>query len=494
MGETETIMEKRRTFSVYEIVIMGVMFLAYFFYCMYLTVEVPSSTVFDFLPIIDKYYTGTLQFSDFLTTYGEHGMLGYNFVFLFNAIVFDLSMSFDTWVNFVLVSASAFLFLWGIKKSLTDTKGFFYKFAVLVLAILCFSLIQGGSSIMDTQVRLGLFCFLLQAYMVSKALLEPVSGKYMVVLVLLTFLTVNFFGTMYSFGGIAAILLLVAIVCVCKKKITKSAVIIFMSSVASAVLYFIQYQLYGKGAVSAGAVGTAVVSIFQEIGVFIKGFLVYNGSTVLGYSVWIDNVIPVHIYMLVGLFITFLYGYAIFLFFSTKMYKKTLVPMLFVFYTFAIFAMVAISRSHHWTQFVGSWYQVHTKPGAISIVWIWLYAYKQTDWPKNARMKWIRNWSKGLKVATNALCVVLVGFVFFGNLVTVRRAPYVKSWLEAFQPYLFLEPEDMPVDEYGNTPLLNSEAKTNEGIEIMKKYRLSIYRYYHAYEQAEEMMEAETVS
>jgi hypothetical protein len=423
-----------------------------------------------------------------LTTYGEHGMFGYNIIFLLNVIVFNMSLAFDIWLNALLVLISGFVFLFEIKKSLESHNGLFYKFIVLIWAFISFGLMQGSSSAMDTQVRLGLFFFILQAYMVSKALLQPVSTKYLCALAFVTFLSINIFGTMYSFGGIGGILLITAIAVIAKKKLAKAHVIIAVSNIICAVLYFVQYSAYGKGTATVGVVGNAAFSIINELGVFAKGLLVYNGSVVLGHSIWADNVVSINMYMLVGLFVTMIYIYAIVQYFLTKMHEKTLVPMLFLLYTFFIFVMVALSRSHHWSQFVGSWYQVHTKPGAIAVTWILLYAFKQNSWLENVRVKWSWILKRGFKVVTSVFCVALVSLMVFGNAITLRRAPAVKNYIINMQPYLFLDPDEMPVDENGQTPLLNSASQTNRAIEIMRKYRLSVYQYEHSYDIAQSMV------
>lgn len=73
-----------------------------------------------------------------------------------------------------------------------------------------------------------------------------------------------------------------------------------------------------------------------------------------------------------------------------------------------------------------------------------------------------------------------------GNAYTLKRAPFVKAWYEEKQKYLFVQDaDDMPVDSAGDTPLLASMEEAMDSISILKKYNLSVYRYYNMYEKAQ---------
>jgi hypothetical protein len=55
--------------------------------------------MFDFLWLPDKFYAKTLSLSDFRFRYVEHGMLGYDLLYLINTLLFNLSMRFDLIIN-----------------------------------------------------------------------------------------------------------------------------------------------------------------------------------------------------------------------------------------------------------------------------------------------------------------------------------------------------------------------------------------------------------
>ena len=75
-------------------------------------------------------------------------------------------------------------------------------------------------------------------------------------------------------------------------------------------------------------------------------------------------------------------------------------------------------------------------------------------------------------------------FSLYGNILHVKRAKPVRAYYEAKQPYLFAQSiEELPVDGNGLTPLLATTEDTMNAIRLMKKYRLSVYKYYGAFEK-----------
>ena len=83
---------------------------------------------------------------------------------------------------------------------------------------------------------------------------------------------------------------------------------------------------------------------------------------------------------------------------------------------------------------------------------------------------------------------------FIGTKYAFERLPYARQYYAEKQPYLFIqEREKMPVDENGLTPLLQSLDTTMKTINILKKYNLSVYRYWSAYEASPSSVILDTV-
>ena len=69
----------------YLISISFLFFTAYYIFFIYSTqVNVVFLGWFSHIPLAEKYFQHTLQFKDLLSRYGEHGLFGYNLIFIFN--------------------------------------------------------------------------------------------------------------------------------------------------------------------------------------------------------------------------------------------------------------------------------------------------------------------------------------------------------------------------------------------------------------------------
>lgn len=468
----------------FDMWVFCILFAAYCGFCLYLMSEVPYLTWFDFTPIAEKFAAGTLGFSDLLWAYGEHGMLGYSLLFLLNVAVFNMSVFFDVWLNNICVLFVALCCYWFIRRTVDE--GPLYRPAILLLALVSFNFMQLTSGAMETQVRLGAALFIPVAWMSGEAILFQKSPRYLAAVVGLTFLNINVFGTMYSFAGIGACMLAAAVVMVCRKKVQRGPLVVLVCNIAFTALYLVEYGTFGRGGMKGSVLGPALGTVFTSPFETAKAFIAYLGSTVLGAAGY--KVLPGWLYLLVGLAVAAIYGFAIYCFFSGKMYTRTLVPLLFMVYTVATFGMVFLSRIHLvegslWTLFPNWWYHMHTKPGAIACVWILLYysTIKSEHLPVLVK-----------KYVGRCLTFLLVALMLAGNAMALYRVPHERQYYLSKQPYLFYTEEFMPVDEDGITPLTESKDMTMNAIEVMKNLHLSVYRYHDIYENSLEHLAFDT--
>src|ERR1700753_969909 len=61
---------------------------------------------FDQLPLINKWFSGSLRIRDLVTLYGEHGMFGYNILSIVNAAIFRFNSYFDAVLNLLEIVAT----------------------------------------------------------------------------------------------------------------------------------------------------------------------------------------------------------------------------------------------------------------------------------------------------------------------------------------------------------------------------------------------------
>jgi len=56
------------------------------------SMDVPFLDGLMMLPIVDKYFNGTMTLNDFNIRFGEHRLIGYSLIYLLNAIFFELNI------------------------------------------------------------------------------------------------------------------------------------------------------------------------------------------------------------------------------------------------------------------------------------------------------------------------------------------------------------------------------------------------------------------
>lgn len=464
---------KRNSFEISAIALFSI---SYVVFCNYLMIELPHMSWFDQFPLIESYYNKTLTFSQLSNAYVEHGLLGYNILFLINVIVFKLTTFFDVYINDINVILVGIISVLSVKKTLGTSQGRFYKLNVIVICSFVFNFMQLSSGGMETQVRLGILFFVIAAIMTEHILQEKVSLRYMISTIIMIFLSINIFGTFYSFAGIIAIFLIILIDIIRNKKIEKHHLAIISTYLLCACLYFFQYDLLGKGNMSSGGILTAVKGILTNPMITIKAILAYNASAILGYPVYVDKILPDNIYLVIGFIVTGIYIYALARYFKSKLYLKTKLPLLFLSYSIFVLALVVIGRyTVDWGWYVSFWYTVHTKLAAIACVWILAY-----------------DCTFGRKSQIQFTSIACIGFLFigilFGNLVELRRVPYERAYYLEKQPYLFAENiNELPTDGNGETPLLHNPVVTMHAIELMKEHNLSVYKYFGSYEKMQRM-------
>lgn len=455
----------------FEIGIISIFSIAYVIFCWFFMEEVPFLTWFDQFPLIHKYYGGILKFKDLLTIYGEHGLLGYNVLFLINVIVFKMTIFFDVLLNDINVIIIGIISVLMIRKFYDTSKTKIYKFCVILICFFSFGFIQLSSGAMETQVRLGLLFFVLLAIMVDKVIRQNVSMKYLIVTILMIFVSINIFGTLYSFAGIAIVFIIIIILFIINRKINTQHAALAISFIISALLYFLQYGLIGRGSMKSGTLTDSIKNIIVHPLASLSDILAYNASSLFGYATYADNRLSNIAYILAGVVITCIYIFAIFCYIKSKLYTKTYLPIMFIGYSVFVLFLTMIGRYNlDWSWYVQYWYTVHTKLLPIGVTWIFLY-YFQTS--KNKQ-----------KIITTSLLTIMLFGNIFGNFAELIRSPYEREWYLAKQPYLFAQNiDELPVDQNGQTPLLHTPQVTFDAINTMKKYGLSIYKYYSAYEE-----------
>lgn len=462
-----------------EIIIVAVCALGYVLYVslFYSTEVLFLASFYGDVQLVEKYLTGVLVFKDILIPFAEHGMLGYNLLLLLNLTLFNYTAHFDLVINCINVLTCGIFLAYCIKDSVAN-RNIAYYFGIALVSVVMFSTMQGSSATMETQVRLGLMFFLFTAFFVSKIILRNTSNKTLIAAVILIFISINVFGTFYSFAGSPAFFILMILFSFKNRKIDGHYYIIAGAYLVATILYLWMYGKLGNDGPESGLIFNGIKYWMIHPINLLQSIFVYNASSIIGQSVFLrleSQYLSVAewIYLLLGFFVTVFYVYTIWLFVKTKMYKKTLLPLLLQGYSFFIIMLILIGRYKYGTFWgISSWYHVHTKLGMAACIWILIYAFSKDQKsksfsPASLALNSVIGYSSYLVIA----CCLLLGIY-----ADISRAPYVREWYKNIANYMYVDASDMPVDKNGNTPLLTDKSTTIKCLRILKKYRLSVFR------------------
>lgn len=462
---------KKYKFEIFFIII-GFVFFVWF--CNSFMVELPHLAWFSQFLLLEPFFNNKLNLIKILSVkYGTNGLLGYNLLFLLNTACFKMTTFFDVYLNDLIVLFIGIVSVYKLRKT-SVKKDYSYLIALTLVCLTAFSAIQLSSGAMETQVRLGILFFVLASLYVDKILIGRYLRKDLILATILIFLSINLFGTAYSFAGIPAIFLICLITFIKNRKIDMARLVVIASYVFATILYFVQY-FYLAGGFTREKDKTLLWCLIEIVAhpfEVIRAICGYNASGLIGSAGHLDGKISSRYYFILGAIVTAIMIYAIIKFIQLKMYKKTFLPVMFIGYSFFVPLLVMLDREISLEWVINDWYVVNTKLGIIGVIMILFYIFQGADF-------------SGLnKIITIISLVIIFIFSVYGNVLHVNRAKYVKAYYEAKQPYLFAQSlDELPVDSNGLTPLLASSEDTMKAIELMKKYRLSVYRYYDAFEE-----------
>lgn len=467
----------------FEILFLTIGSIFFIQFCNSFMIELPHLAWFSQFLLLEPFFNGNLDIITLLSVKcGTHGLLGYNLLFLLNTVCCKMTTFFDVYLNDIIVLIIGIVSVYNLRK-IALKRNCTYLFSLFLLCITAFSAIQLSSGTMETQVRLGILFFAIAAIYIDKILINKYEKKDLILTPLLILISINFFGTAYSFASLPVIFLICFIFFIKNKKLDMPRLSIIFSYFFATILYFIQY-FYLTGGFERGKEKSFLACFFEilthPLEVF-RAICGYNASGLIGSAGYLNGQISSRYYFILGMIITAIMAYAVFKFLQLKMYKKTFLPVMFIGYSFFVPILVMLDREISLEWLINEWYVVNTKLGIIGTIIILFYVFQNTKF-KNIN-----------KFLTTLSLIIIFIFSMYGNILHVKRAKFVKLYYEAKQPYLFAKSiDEFPVDANGLTPLLASPKDTMDAINIMKKYRLSVYKHYDAFEKYIEISKKST--
>ena len=431
-----------------------------------------SQSMFDLLFLPENLYNGKLSFNDFRVTYVEHGLLGYCIIYLLNTVLFYLSTRVETIINIVMV-----IFCGVIMSRLycnTVYKRnipFYIGFGLIMIAM--FTPTQGGGSGMDIQVRIGIslaFFTLNFAERLQKKNSSSLLSK--LLLYGLIFFSYVVFGTFYTFSWIVAAtfvyLLRMLYGVVCKVETNYKDYCLEILCMAIAVIVY--FYFYEPPVIITTASNVIQGNIFTQLFTFIHSLIISLGSVTISYDALVDGNISTHLLYINSYLMTIIVALSVILYFLFKMWKDTLLPLIMILYTLAIFAQIYLGRGSGFYAY-NTWYLVNTKFLFAAVIWIFTYAVVNN---KSTKIKNFHIKFNYIRV-TSALCILLLIIpLVYSHFIFYKRAIHVKNWLASKESYLTGE-LPLIVDDNGMTPLTYSLEGTENGIDFLRKHRLNIF-------------------
>ena len=468
----------RNNFYSFIIFIIGCIF--YISYIMYLYWNTPfCDTMFIFLRLPEKYYKKALSLSDFSFHLGGHGMLGYNILYLFNTLIFHLSIRFDLIINTIMVIICSIITSMIYHKTIKK-RNFIFYFGYIFIIFVMFSPLQGSATGMSVQIRLGItFAFLTLSYSENIYFNKLQSLKSKLLLYILIIFSYFFFGTIYTFSWIASITIVYLFrmiygrinnIPTSYKNYILEICFLFFCILA----YFLFYKISIFVSNSINTTHGNINNLFVLVINYIKFIIISMGSVTLPWEAIADGNINNVLLSLNSIYVTIFTLVALIIYFKTKMWEKTLLPLIMIFYTLAFFSELYLGRykSNDLFWAYNSWYSVHIKFLFTAVIWIYIYAIL------NSIKINIFSFIISPKIIKNmSMCLLLITLIpcFAGFLLSHKRAPHVKAWVENMIPYLTGELE-LTSDNKGYSELIWPYEASVQGINFLKKNNLNVFR------------------
>lgn len=250
------------------------------------------------------------------------------------------------------------------------------------------------------------------------------------------------------------------------KKYIKYYFIIFISIIASMLLY-----LNGLTSMTQGdnSIVLFTKSIFN--GNFINGVIMMMGGSLISFE-FVSKFGGIIIYYIVGTITFIAYAVALIIYFKNKIYKRTYFPIMLIIYAFINIVLIIYGRLSTFDlgYLASSRYTCETTLGLIGILLILIdYFLMLLDNKKN-------KWTSKITVSflfTNLLICVIVICLCLSALMEIKTAPYRKIYDQNLIDMLF-NIENTTDDELIAFQAYNPEYVRN-GAELMKKYQLGVF-------------------
>jgi hypothetical protein len=437
---------------------------------------------FIYVPLIGRFLDGHLALGDLFVRFGEHLLFGQTVLYLFDAKFLALDTRLDPVIFLVSFSTIAAIVYAECSRIFSTVRLYVLGILFVPLGLLCFSLVAPPEMLMSTQFACGTTVALLIAWFLQRDFgALAINGPRprwpffgMLIFIPLYFL---FFSGAYFPGLVIGVGAMYACRIIITRQWHMRHMMPVITVIVSCMLLYFWYVLMVPGLYSGqGSTLSHLGHFFTDISNTFLSYIAGIGSSVIDQHTIMDRLSAETVqtaFLVFGGAMTIIGIVALWLFFKTKMYRKTYLPIYCMFYTLGIITAVRFGRGTigDWTLLTNEWYSFHLRFFAIGVVWILLYALMEY------RQQIHINWANLVKLKSWSVAFVLGALVFifvcqgYANVAQWHRGPYVHTWLvEKRNALLFTEFFDNPADV-----VLWSSAEFTQDRIILEKYQLSCF-------------------
>ena len=330
---------------------------------------------FFFVPLEGSFLKGDMLLTYLFSNFGEHLLVGYDLLSLFNAKFLALDMRLDPVMFVAAYAGTATIVYAECSRVFSSIRPFILGILFIPLGFLCFSLVAPPLIFMSTQfawgstVALMIAWFLQRDFSTSTASSPrprwPIIGVLILIPLYYLVFSGSYFpgliiglGAMYVFRGILT-----------GKWIERRIIIVAVEGAVCTLLYM--YYIF----VLHGAKGTASQGVLLYFKNPVETIMWYFSG--IGAGLMDQHTLEAmpETGLILGGAMAVISVVAIWLFIRKGMCRKTYLPVYCMFYTVGIITSVCVGRGTFgdYLWMTNDWYSFHLRFFVIGVVWILLY-------------------------------------------------------------------------------------------------------------------------
>lgn len=446
------------------------------FYIQRRYVDVPFLDGLGPIPLVDKFFKKTLTLQDINMKGAEHLLIGYALIYLFNASIFGLNMKIEPYIFlfcYFMIGIIIFISYKKLFSSLSIKNINWIQISYIPILFIIFSLVHPPGELMTTQFVIGTLFFSLMAFYMDKIFTEKSNFRYFISYIVSVILYIVFFSSAYLVGALVSILF-GSILWYFLKKNKQNRAFVFLGSIITILLslwYINNNQFSGYNGQN---LITKLVVFLTDWSTTLKSIIAGISASTLDIHTYSERLGNHEIILLLNGIILMIIGiYSFYIYFKNKIYERSFFPLFLCIYSLTTIATIRLGRSNGgWLQPINDWYSFHLYFYLVAILEI-LFSDFLIKNKNNLTIKKMSIWISGNRFYFFSILASIV-IIFFMSLISNinkwDRAKYEKEWLEAKrQAILFPDNKSLGL-------LLWDKKASLAAIEIMKKYKLSVFR------------------